>query len=124
MAEISRDHRNTVLEINVDSVCQGYPSKSHKRMVQGCSDQDFIGPVNKVVAENDWPNFSLGPSPKLIICLKFQVRYDKKEEPPKQHQKVLYPKLYNKVPNLALTIMDLAKEHIICGAVLFFCCSC
>ena len=89
-------------------------------MVQGCSDQYFIGRVNKVVAENYWPNFSLGPSPKLNICLNFQVRDKKKEDPSKQHQKVPYPKLYHKGPTLALTIMDMAKEHIICGAVLCF----
>ena len=108
----------------MDSVCQMYHSESHKRTVQGYCDQEFIGHVNKVVAENDWSNVSLGPPPKVHICLHFQVRDYKKEDNPKQQHKVLSPKLYHKGPTLALTTMDLAKEHIICGAVFFVCCSC
>ena len=108
----------------VDSLCQGYHSESHNRMVQGCGDQYFIGHVNKVVAENCGPNLLLGSSPKLNICLKFQVRYNKKGYRPKKQHEFPFCKLYDKVPTLALTIMDMAKEHIICGAFLFVCCSC
>ena len=93
-------------------------------MVQGYGDQDFIGNVNKFVAANGWSNVSLGPPPKVHTCLQFQARDYKKEDHPKQHQKVLSLKLYHKGPTLALTIMDLAKEHLICGAVFFVCCSC